>query len=227
MTDLLVSVRSIAEFQIAAQAGVRFIDVKEPERGSLGAASLDVVHNVAAAAESHHEISVAMGELLDGGSIEPHALPTRTNYAKLGLAGCRNVDDWRQRWEVKLQSLPQGIAPVAVAYADWQAAQSPQIEDILEAGIQLRCSAFLIDTFEKSRGTLLSHLPLNDIVRLIARASGANQIVALAGSLDQAAIRRLQPLGATLLAVRSAACRGQRTEPIDASAIRELCEICS
>ncbi len=38
MTRLLVSVRDPDEAQIAAQSGVDLIDVKEPIRGSLGAA---------------------------------------------------------------------------------------------------------------------------------------------------------------------------------------------
>ncbi len=38
MTRLLVSVRSAAEAEIALSAGADLIDVKEPSRGSLGAA---------------------------------------------------------------------------------------------------------------------------------------------------------------------------------------------
>ena len=41
-TELLVSVRSAAEAHLALQAGVQWIDAKEPARGSLGAASADV-----------------------------------------------------------------------------------------------------------------------------------------------------------------------------------------
>ena len=39
MTGLLVSVRSASEARVALAAGVDVIDVKEPNRGSLGAAS--------------------------------------------------------------------------------------------------------------------------------------------------------------------------------------------
>ncbi|MDG2382415.1 MAG: (5-formylfuran-3-yl)methyl phosphate synthase [Pirellulaceae bacterium] len=227
MTELLISVRSPTEFNIADQAGIRFIDVKEPEHGSLGAASIDVLRTIVAAAKPHHKVSVALGELLDDQALAAEEVPARTDFAKVGLAGCLNVKDWQQRLQKKHQALHPHVDSVAVAYADWQLARSPRIDDVFQAGLELGCSAFLIDTFDKSRGNLLAHLSESEIFRWIERGRRANKIMVVAGSLDQSAMRQLQPLSPTVMAVRSAACRGDRTQNIDADFVSKLCEICS
>ena len=48
MTKLLVSVRSVAEARIALAGGVDLIDVKEPRRGSLGAADAGIIAEIVA-----------------------------------------------------------------------------------------------------------------------------------------------------------------------------------
>ena len=225
MTELLISVRSLTEFNIVDQAGIRFIDVKEPARGSLGPAAVDALDAIANAAKPQHKISAALGELLDDHSLEAEELPTRIDFAKVGLAGCLDVKDWRQRLQKKYQALPPHIQSVAVAYVDWQVARSPRIEHVYEAGIELGCSAFLIDTFQKGSGNLLSYLCESEIRQWIERGQRANKIMVVAGSLDQPAIHKLQPLNPNVIAVRSAACRGDRTEHIDSESVLKLADI--
>ncbi len=85
MPKLLVSVRSAAEAQQAFFGGADLIDVKEPDRGPLGAADADVIAEVARFVAGRRPTSAALGELVEG-----RRLPTALglSFAKLGLAGC-------------------------------------------------------------------------------------------------------------------------------------------
>ncbi len=65
-TRLLVSVRSAAEAQLAIQAGVDVIDVKDPTRGSLGNASPETWQEVLNLVGDAVPTSAACGELVDG-----------------------------------------------------------------------------------------------------------------------------------------------------------------
>ena len=99
MTRLLVSVRSAAEAQRALSGGADLIDVKEPGSGSLGAASPEVWCQVAAVIGPARPLSAALGELLVFKPVPDTALQGY-RYAKLGLAGCAQFSDWRNRWQI-------------------------------------------------------------------------------------------------------------------------------
>ena len=118
MTGLLVSVRDLEESRIALEAGADLIDVKEPSRGSLGAAAGEIWHSVIEFVAGSRPVSVAMGELAEG--IDPQRLLSAggASFAKVGLAGMRREPAWATRWSALMKNLPAGTRPVAVAYAD-------------------------------------------------------------------------------------------------------------
>jgi uncharacterized protein (UPF0264 family) len=66
MTRLLVSVRDAAEARAVLDAGAHLIDVKEPRRGSLGAADGRQVADVLNTVAGRVPVSAAMGELIRG-----------------------------------------------------------------------------------------------------------------------------------------------------------------
>ncbi len=246
MPQLLVSVRNADEARVALEAGVRIIDVKEPERGPLGAAHPDVVRDVVAAVGARVPVSVACGELL-AAPREPGPMPTDhadtgalhgVNFVKWGLAGCGTCADWVGAWRRQLQG--RGLEPhsavhrptvVAVAYADWRPANAPSPQAVLEGAVRVGCGALLIDTFEKStslqraRG-LVDWLPTIELARLLADARKSGLLVALAGSLRSEEIpqlvREFQP---DVIAVRGAACCGGRAGTLDLTLTRRLARI--
>ena len=63
MTGLLVSVRSAAEARAALLGGADLIDVKEPLRGSLGAADADRLREISEVVSGQLTLSAAWGEL--------------------------------------------------------------------------------------------------------------------------------------------------------------------
>jgi len=225
MAELLVSVRSVSEAESALDAGAAIIDVKEPERGSLGRADQQIVDAVVEAIGGRVPVSAALGELLET------PLPCRSmglNYVKWGLAACGQRADWPECLTTAATSLRK-VAPlcrmVSVAYADWERAISPAPDAVCAFACTQKGGVFLLDTWRKDGSTLLDWLRAAEVCRLARRCKEAGIRVALAGSLGLAQIASLLPAEPDWFAVRGAVCkRGVRNAAIDPSRVRTLVE---
>jgi uncharacterized protein (UPF0264 family) len=213
ITRLLVSVRSAAEAETACTAGVDLVDVKEPARGSLGPADPQVVAAAARAVAGRVPMSVALGELRDAGPPAPFA--DGVDFVKYGMAGLARSNSWQTRWQAATASLPRGVAPVAVAYADWQQAVAPPPGAIVDVGQQLGCRVVLLDTYDKTRGPLTRYFDWRELEHWIRRLRARGLMSAVAGGLREQDIVRLLPLRPDYVAVRGAACGGNRAAPLD------------
>lgn len=227
---LLVSVRSSDEAIAALQGGADILDVKEPTRGSLGMADSETI-----AAISRHlrgelnntslRLSVALGEVIDWR--EQHntpALPQSVSLAKLGLNGLARIDGWQNEWlNVRRRFEQTAHSPfnwVAVAYADFESAASPSINDVLDAAIETECSGLLIDTFSKTGITLLDCCSVSQLNELAERCHAAGMFLALAGRLGRESLAALSRVPVDVIAVRSAACeRSDRTAEVSVRAV--------
>ena len=149
---LLVSVRSAAEALTALAGGADVIDVKEPNRGSLGAADDNTISDIVRAVDGRAPVSAALGELvdlIDSPNGDRHGrLVDGVSLFKIGLARCATLNDWQARWQHATEAMVstssnRNAQPVAVVYADWRAAQSPSPHDILQCGdpVPLPCPA--------------------------------------------------------------------------------------
>ena len=222
MTRLLVSVRSLDEAVISVHGGADIVDVKEPTRGSLGAANPDVVAEITEELSGRVPISAACGELLDAEDAEHERLPPKLAFAKLGLAGCQRVPAWPDRLVAAWARMPTSIEKVAVAYADWQGCLAPHPECVIEAAAGNGCKYFLLDTCDKTHA-LLTSIPHPVIGGWIKVASEAQLTVAIAGSLrvvDLPLVARCW--SPAVIAVRGAACSGSRESVICAARVQEL-----
>jgi (5-formylfuran-3-yl)methyl phosphate synthase len=231
---LLVSVRNALEARAAVAGGCDLLDIKEPERGSLGMADLDVMSAVAQfaggcrGALAPMACSAALGELIEWQpGTSQFSLPAGIGYVKLGSAGLDSPPKWTEAWrhaQSCFNTAPQGkLQWVAVAYADWRAAGGLPPAAILEAVVAVRCDVFLIDTFDKSAGNLLGLMDRSELRRLSKTAHEAGLMVALAGGLHRAQLPELVEVSPDILGVRGAACAGgRRNAPISAKAVRAL-----
>jgi uncharacterized protein (UPF0264 family) len=228
MTQLLVSVRDAAEARVALAAGAAIIDIKEPDRGALGAADATSIADVVREVDGRVRVSAALGELAqwESADLETAAFETQLapglSFAKLGLAGCAALPDWRQRWSAAVGCFPGGIAPVAVVYADWLAAAAPPPADVLRQARPLGCRAVLVDTFNKRSGGLFDHWPEPDLGLFLAAVRDARLLTVLAGSLNVSTIPRAITLRPDYIAVRGAACQGSRAGTIDGERVAGL-----
>ncbi len=227
---LLVSVRSTAEALAALSGGADIIDVKEPNRGPLGAADSETISAIVRAVNGRATVTAALGELCDFVAEQMPArariLPAGVSLFKIGLARCAGIPDWKARWQQLVDSLDSEsddpARPVAVVYADWRAAESPPPDDVLRAAIELRCPALLIDTWRKSNGILFDHWPAVAIQNFLDEARADNLIVVLAGSLAEDCFVTAVALAPDLIAVRGAACDTGRTGTVSAERVRDL-----
>lgn len=225
MTGLLVSVRSVDEAREALQGGADLVDLKEPMRGPLGAVEAEVMAQVLRLVAGRLPVSAALGELLDIDVAAPGVLPAGLAFAKLGMAGCAARARWPEAWARALHLLPRGTRPVAVVYADWPAALAPPPREVLQHARAVGCRGVLIDTFDKSAGSLLDHWTTAALADFLGEIRAAGLFSVLAGSLSCETIPRVLALAPRYIGVRGAACRGPRWSPIDGARVRRLARL--
>lgn len=220
---LLVSVRSAEEAHAAVLGGAAVVDVKEPDRGPLGAADPQVWRAVRAAVPADIPVSIALGELREWRDRPPPPPSAFCGVAfrKLGLAG--SGPGWAEEWRDLRRAWGECPPWIAVVYADWEAAEAPPPEALLRSRAAEGCVGVLIDTWAKDRPEPID-ASWGIRVRALRERFG---LVALAGGLDEAAIGRLRPLAPDLFAVRGAACEGgDRRARIAASRVASLARAC-
>lgn len=215
---LLVSVRSAAEALTAIAAGADIIDVKEPNRGALGAADTATIADIMRAVDGRAIVTAAMGELADFAAGADTAislrLPAGVSLFKIGLAGCDKLSNWRSTWREAIASLQRTTSnlalPVAVVYADWQAAGSPPPDELLAAALELGCPALLVDTWGKASGNVFNHWRIAELHAFMNRVRESQLAFVLAGSLSGESFAQAVELAPDLVAVRGAACDAGR-----------------
>jgi len=228
-TGLLVSVRNASEALAALEGGANVIDVKDPERGSLGAADSATLAEVIDIVNSQAPVTAAVGELIDLDLANLAPMPDGVSYFKIGLAGCRKTSDWRSLWKRAIAALSgdrvSSMRAVAVAYADWQTARAPDPEAVLATAIELHCPALLIDTWDKSGGALFDHWPIGGLTAFLSQVKSRGLMTVLAGSLDGDSFHAAARLSPDLLAVRTAACEGGRQGMVTRERVQALKDI--
>ncbi|PQO25935.1 hypothetical protein C5Y96_21000 [Blastopirellula marina] len=216
--QLLVSVRSVEEANLAGKLGVDLLDLKEPHLGSLGATSPGIWQAVVGKWHTQTRVSLALGELPQASSIDQ--VPRRTDSVKIGLAGCGCLPNWREKLAALFDQLPSGVQRVAVHYADTHLANSPPLDDVMRVAQELNCQTFLVDTYDKSAGDVFHHMSITQLKNLRSQLTVAGLQFALAGSLQSQhlpAVAKIQP---DIVAVRGVVCHRDRTGEIDAAMLQ-------
>lgn len=221
MTQLLISIRSPEEAALAADAA-DIIDLKSPAEGALGAVSAYVAAAIGEAVGPPAIITAAAGELLDWpSSLSRELLAVRQiSILKLGPAGAGHHADWTDRWrDAAAEIAAAGKRLAAVAYADHQAADAPSPAAVLELAIAARAPYLLLDTWDKQAGGLLDYQRPEELKRLFAAARQSGVRTVAAGSLKADDLSRLPQGVIDVVAIRGAACRGDRNRALCPDAI--------
>jgi uncharacterized protein (UPF0264 family) len=228
MPKLLVSVRNVQEAALALAAGVDLVDIKEPARGPLGAATPEIIQEILRQADRRAQTSVAFGELLEYECdnrlrgllcrVKP-AIAHWPDYVKVGLSGCGSIANWPERWRQFLDGVPPQTTPVAVIYADWSRAGSPPPAEVIAQARTLQSTAVLIDTYDKQGPGLLRLHCVAMVQSLIDEIHAARMEVAVAGQLTLEDALAIAPLRPDYIGVRSGVCRSDRNGDIDPLAL--------
>jgi uncharacterized protein (UPF0264 family) len=228
LTKLLVSIRNEVEASIAADFPIGILDVKEPDRGALGAADRSTLRRIISRLDRGRTISLALGELrnrlpaLDGYTVKnlpagedvwaDAELLAEFRFAKIGLAGMRNVPGWQNRWIDFTRALPNAVQPVAVAYLDQEYCDCPVPEEVLELVTGHPGGVFLLDTFTKRSGDAISLMGVSGLKKLLDRALRHEVMTVVAGSVKAKHLKLLFSMNPDFVGVRGAVCSDGRRQ---------------
>ncbi|OWK35797.1 (5-formylfuran-3-yl)methyl phosphate synthase [Fimbriiglobus ruber] len=214
-TGLLVSVRSADEATTAIESGADLIDVKDPTKGPLGIAHHEAVAGVVAAVGGKVPVSAALGEWSPSVLTEAHwHLELPLNYVKWGLAGYKGGPGWGEDLLETKRQVPAGIEVVAVAYADWEKANSVPPMEVAKFAKRFRFRAFLLDTFVKEGKSLLDHMSPAEIREMVESLRRGMVAVAVGGSLKVEQLKQLKDVKPDWYAVRGSVCAGGKRDGV-------------
>jgi len=219
MTGMLASVNSLEEARLILNTSVDIIDLKQPEQGALGALSTAAVEVIVAEVNQQKPVSATVGDLPMQADLIFDAVKTMAStgvdYIKIGFFP---GGDWLGTISKLSELSQQGDKLIAVLFAD-TAPDISIIKSLKKAGF---CGVML-DTMDKSKGSLTDLMALSEIERFVSHAKSAQLLCGLAGSLKQQDIAELLKMEADYLGFRGALCKKHnRTAELDISSINSI-----
>ena len=222
MTGFLASVSSMHEAELVRSLGADVIDLKNPDRGALGAVDLDTAQSIAAMIGHGATLSATIGDLplyapdLETAVGSMHA--TGVDIIKVGV-----FDKTISRFVLNTFNVLAGenIRIVLVFFAEIFP-DDLDLQGLKKTGIM----GVMLDTCEKAGGSLREKLDDGTLAEFVSNAKRAGLISGLAGSLTREDIPPLLRINPDYLGFRGALCKQhQRSRQIDGSkvtAIRKL-----
>ena len=205
--QFLASVKNAFEARIALAGGADILDCKDPSLGALGAVSLPAIREIVAAVGADITISATIGDLPN----EPERV---AKAAEAVAAAGAHIVKWgifeTEAADQVIDALKgadlRGAKLVAVQMAD----RNPDFSLL----IRLAAAGFfgvMLDTADKSRGSLTQVLSAAEINSFVTRAHQLGLISGLAGSLRIVDIESLLSYRPGVIGFRGALCTGGRT----------------
>lgn len=246
---LLVSVRNAPEAEAALAGGADIVDAKEPLNGPLGPVATDVLQSICAVVDRAVPISVALGDVGRDNIADGLLSAARTDVAfvKIGLGGSgRHSRRWLDLgawstpgpwalglgpwsvlgpesvlgpWSLVRQQRP---SVVVVAYADYEAANTPSPDEAIDIAAETHATGILLDTCDKDGSGLTALMTPRALGAFVTRAREHGLGVALAGRLTAGDIDRVCDAEPDILGFRGAACDGGRAGIVSADRVRAL-----
>ncbi|MDP3903267.1 MAG: (5-formylfuran-3-yl)methyl phosphate synthase [Methylococcaceae bacterium] len=223
MTGMLASVNSLQEAQLALDAEVDIIDLKQPSKGALGALEIDLIITIVTAINGICPISATIGDL----PMHPDSVfkavddmvNTGVDYVKIGffpdgdwLATLQKLRSHTDLWQQQRTGL------IAVLFADTQ----PDLT-ILNTLKNSGFKGVMLDTMDKQKGSLTQVMAPVTITQFVKLTRQHPLLCGLAGSLKVDDIAKLMPLNPDYLGFRGALCnQHNRTAQLNQSAVIKI-----
>ncbi|HEY9211177.1 MAG TPA: (5-formylfuran-3-yl)methyl phosphate synthase [Methylotenera sp.] len=229
MPQLLISVTSVKEAQIALQCGADIIDLKDPDQGALGALPLalvtEVVTFVNAKGESERKVtSATIGDL----AMEPelllkHALAlskTKVDIIKIGFFrdSSNKFNDYEPCLEALKSVAESGVRLIAVLFAEYEYPAS-LVTAIKSAGFY----GVMFDTAVKNGATFLDYFSIDEMKEIADNVQAQGLLFGLAGSLNLQHVAMLKAIAPDYMGFRGGVCvNNQRRSKLEPEKIRAI-----
>lgn len=223
-TQLLISVTSIEEAQIALENGADIIDLKEPSAGALGALPIERIQAIVTYVKNTKNADTKLSSATIGDlPMQPELLLTQ--IAKLSTTGVDIIkigffetDDYQSCLDALKPLAQAGTRLIAVLFAE---TTYPQylITAIKNAGF----IGVMLDTANKDGQTLLDHYTEEKRSDFAKNVFKLDMQLGLAGSLKLQHIDLLKDINPSYIGFRGGVCDGnQRHLALDAAKIKAI-----
>lgn len=217
MSELLASVHSASEAEIAVRCGADIIDCKNPFDGALGALSAQTIREIVAVVDNRCLVSATTGNEVSGSrqlrEVIAETADCGVDYVKFGLFDPASVTEHLPA--LRTTSAPAAL--IAVCFAD-RHDPTPWLAQLADAGL----TGVMIDTSDKRAGSLTEIWSRRQIAALVCQAHNLGLLCGLAGRLRQEDIPKLLPFNADYLGFRSALCGGDRSKGLEPAAMLQV-----
>ena len=225
MTGMLASVTSVEEAQLVLKEGVDIVDLKNPEKGALGALDTNVVVEIVASVDRSILTSATVGDIEpDDPSLKNKITAmanTGVDFVKVGLFDSCVTNHFIQ---VVNQVAGQGVKIIVVLFAEnitnlSSLSSLSSLSELMKSDI----SGVMLDTKNKSNGSLCSLLSNQELEEFVSTAKSNQLLTGLAGSLRIEDIASLLDIEPDYLGFRGALCSGHdRVKSIDPKQIKKI-----
>jgi uncharacterized protein (UPF0264 family) len=177
MTLMLASVANCFEVDKLLTAGVDIIDVKDPVKGALGALPFNEVREIVKLVNYRCPVSATIGDITSPRLISPAITEMAGTGVNIVKAGVFNNHLSTEYMDILVNMSESGIAIVLVFFAD-----IGYLLDDIRALSATGVKGVMLDTANKSSGSLLSLLDGNQLADFVRTAHEHQLLAGLAGS---------------------------------------------
>jgi uncharacterized protein (UPF0264 family) len=229
MSQLLISVTSIKEAQVALECGADIIDLKDPEQGALGALPLARISEIVTFINEKSglesiAISATIGDLpMDPDLLLRHVLAlsqTRVDIIKIGFFRHHDSEltDSQSCLDALMSIASSGVKLVAVLFVE-DAYPASLVTAIKNAGFY----GVMLDTADKNSTTFLDYFTADEVKAIAKNVQAHGLLFGLAGSLNLQHVRLLGEIAPDYIGFRGGVCiNHQRKSKLDPEKIRAI-----
>lgn len=219
MTQLLVSVQNVQEAAIALECGVDIIDLKDPNRGALGALSISEIQSIIRFIDARKQISATIGDV----PMLPDLIKERIaqlqgfslDFIKIGFF---EAVDYQACLDELQKLTSSGQQLIAVLFAELQ-----YPEDLLTKIKQAGFSGVMLDTMHKNGQSYLAHYAVTAFENFVSNVIANNLLFGLAGSLQLSHVEAAKKVKPHFMGFRGGVCiENQRQSELDSQKIYNI-----
>ena len=222
-SNMLVSFKSQSEISEKNLKLVDILDLKNPEKGSLGAWSIVDIKNIVKIFGTKKIISATIGDMPDLTKVIKKIKifdQLKLDFIKFGLF-VENSDQML-KFLSNIKSCDFKTELVPVIFVDNANILKIAFKN-LESFKKFKFNFLLLDTFSKKNGDLFKNCSLNYLSKFIEKSKQYGLSIGLAGKLNKSQVPKLLKLKPKIIGFRSAVCeKNDRNEKISEIELKKI-----